>query len=284
MGVRETQWWYTDREGRHGPVPEQKLVELIRARSLPPDVTVWTEGLSQWKRVAEVDALFPGLSRVRAAAPAHAAGPGAAERPSRATTQAESPYAPPRAPVAEIERPVAELEGDLDVPWRRFLARQLDWFIFLVATVVVAAVVLAFLADPGTADRMLSAGGGWPFILMCLPVAHVLMGLCVGILGNTPGKWLLALRIQKLAGEATLGDYIRRELRCWIYGAALGLPLVCIIPYLHNHTIVKRGERPSWDDATGFVVTGRRPLGALRVIGFVAACVVAVVLQGVLTK
>jgi hypothetical protein len=49
-----------------------------------------------------------------------------------------------------------------------------------------------------------------------------------------------------------------------------------------NFSKVKEGGRPSWDEATGFAVTGTRPLGILRGIGYVFALSVMVLIYGAL--
>ncbi len=48
-------WFYVENNEKVGPLPEEKFIELIKAKKLTKDFYVWTKGFPNWKRLYEVD-------------------------------------------------------------------------------------------------------------------------------------------------------------------------------------------------------------------------------------
>lgn len=56
-------WFYVRDNAQFGPVGEEELANMIRQGQLDPAVLVWTEGLLNWTKAAEVESLVPTSSR-----------------------------------------------------------------------------------------------------------------------------------------------------------------------------------------------------------------------------
>lgn len=55
-------WFYASEGQQQGPYPEIQLRELIARGTITVDTLVWTEGMANWQRVAEIPGLAPGAS------------------------------------------------------------------------------------------------------------------------------------------------------------------------------------------------------------------------------
>jgi len=55
-------WFYASEGQQKGPYPEIQLRELIARGIITADTLVWTEGMANWQRAAEIPGLAPGAS------------------------------------------------------------------------------------------------------------------------------------------------------------------------------------------------------------------------------
>jgi hypothetical protein len=55
-------WFYASEGQQQGPYPEIQLRELIARGTISPDTLVWTEGMANWQRAAEIPGLTSGTS------------------------------------------------------------------------------------------------------------------------------------------------------------------------------------------------------------------------------
>lgn len=55
-------WFYASEGQQQGPYPEIQLRELIARGTITADTLVWTEGMANWQRAAEIPGLAPGAS------------------------------------------------------------------------------------------------------------------------------------------------------------------------------------------------------------------------------
>lgn len=127
-------------------------------------------------------------------------------------------------------------------PWPRYWARSLDLFVFFLAIgyVVVRLVSGAFANDNRIANQALA------FALV--PAAMVLDAVIRAIFGNTPGKWLCGIQVISTRGrEISFPRYLNRNLRIYLFGLALGLPVISLFTAIHNHAKVSQGHPTSWD-------------------------------------
>jgi uncharacterized RDD family membrane protein YckC len=270
-------WWYADGNAKAGPVPEEELRTLIQSRAISRDALVWSEGMAEWKRARDVRELIePSLGSTT---PPPLPGLQGIE------TTASDPYTPPRtnAAVRGTEPPVdlAFLNEPLAGPWRRFFARQLDVVIIglPVAFVVSAAIAMYSLAFALWVQK---PGSDWIFAIGVVPVMLCAETIVFGVLGTTPGKALLGVKVRTLRGETPgIAAYFARQIGVYFQGLGMGIPLVTLFTMGSQYGRVSRGESAGYDQGV-FRVTAS-PLGFFRITGAVLAIIGAIFLQGALT-
>lgn len=185
------------------------------------------------------------------------------ERPMQSDSGAADPFAPPRVDVEHKEtRPIAG-------PWRRWLARSID-----VAWTLAALSFAIFFVLGATQSELLGkalTNAGQQVISVCLmPIAFLLDAVVFAVFGNTPGKALLGVKVLNADGtKPAFGAFAGRNLRVWLAGYGLGIPLVTLFTMVRQHGRVKAGRAASYDESSARRVEGT-PIGALRVAAAIA--------------
>jgi len=57
-------WYYEVGRQQYGPVAEKRLRGLLAQGAVGPGSPVWTEGMAEWQRAFEIEALFPARNRL----------------------------------------------------------------------------------------------------------------------------------------------------------------------------------------------------------------------------
>jgi uncharacterized RDD family membrane protein YckC len=243
-------WYYVEKGRQAGPVPEEKLLALIREGTVCLDTLLWREGMEQWKALQDLgDAEPPFLGAVQAAL-AEAVAEG---RPSSAPP-GDFPSGEGQALCAECRRvlstgdmiPFGEQwvcadckplffqrirEGVQPAPtlryagfWVRLLATFMDviallfiYFVYLVAMVPLSLVVKGFLVgrtEPPLALLYLVALTSYALFL-ATPMLYE--SLFTGRFGATLGKMLCGLRVVRPDGaRITYGRSFARCFAKWL--------------------------------------------------------------------
>ncbi|KFI08159.1 RDD family protein [Massilia sp. BSC265] len=148
-----------------------------------------------------------------------------------------------RPPAACSDLPAFPLAG----AWSRWFARTFDvwWQSALVALVLgygISLVSPAFV-------RWLETPFGWKlFGLACIPGGLLLDAALQAVAGNTPGKALLGLRLITPDGRAPrFGELVRRNMKIWRDGLALGLPLISLVTMARQGLRLRKGLQASYD-------------------------------------
>ena len=230
-----TAWWYLDDERAVGPLDLDELRRLIENGTLGPETHLWDEGMEAWRPLSE----FPELQ--------------------------ESPSMEPP-PLPEEASPDPQL-WPLAGRWPRFLARTLDvWWETLLVSLVLGAVLGRYSAS--FVRWINDTSGGQFFGILCLPIALVIDALLYRVLGNTPGKVLLGLRVQTVDRKRlTFVQYLDRNVSVWVRGLALGLPLFNLFTMANQFRRLGNGQQADYDDLPMFRVFAR-PLGWGRKTAF----------------
>lgn len=153
---------------------------------------------------------------------------------------------PPLTPIPDATDP---LNYPLATAWPRFFARIFDVWWTTVLVAVVLGYVLRFSTD--FVSWINSPGSGQLFGMMCIPLGLVLDAMIYAIAGNTPGKALLHLKAVTIrGGQIEFGSYLNRNFRVWVYGLALGLPLVNLFTMARQSGRLKDGKPASYDEST----------------------------------
>jgi uncharacterized RDD family membrane protein YckC len=230
-----TAWWYVDKNKKIGPIEIDGLKQLIQSDRIDAKTMLWHEGMDAWRPMDQVEK----LNDLKVIIP---------------------PPLPPNADTDPLSYPMA-------TRWPRFFARIFDvwWETMLVAFILGAvlghysASFIEWLYEPGASPL---------FNLLCLPIALILDALLYKIVGNTPGKALLGLKVGTLDGKSlSLAQYLTRNFSMWLSGFALGIPLINLFTMANQASRVGEGQQASYDEHTGFRVRSK-PSGWMRKTAF----------------
>lgn len=163
----------------------------------------------------------------------------------------------------------AELRKQLPIgpsPWRRLIARYLDYLLPLMILGAVGAFVApygGYFALPlAFYDRVwaLEESIG-PLAFMSYVVVWVLLeSVFLSLWGTTPGKSLLKIRVEREGGgNPDFLSAFHRSVRVWLFGIGAGAPKIWAMTFLLSWFQLQRDKQTGWDKAAGTVcVSGRR--------------------------
>ncbi|MFA7175496.1 MAG: RDD family protein [Kiritimatiellia bacterium] len=226
-----TAWWYAEKEKKTGPLEQGELASLIQRGKIGPRTMLWKEGMESWLPLNEIEELQP----LKAAVP---------------------PPLPPKANTDPLTFPMA-------ARWPRFFARIFDmWWETLLVAFVLGAVLGRYSA--GFVEWINGPGASQLFGIVCLPFALILDAAIYRLIGNTPGKALLGLKVGLLdASPLSFGQYLGRNFAIWVKGLALGFPLINLFTMAHQSGRLGKGQQASYDESTGYRVRAK-PIGWVR--------------------
>ncbi len=69
----------------------------------------------------------------------------------------------------------------------------------------------------------------WGFIIT--PLVGFVLAVLMALFGNTPGKAILGVRVPAPPQANRFLFYVKRELKVWFWGFALGMPVVFLITF-----------------------------------------------------
>lgn len=189
------------------------------------------------------------------------------EEPRRPDASGSAPRPPPPPPKQPRRQSHAEPASGVR-PWVRFWARWIDYSLFWLAVVAAYAVFQPEI-EPAFA----------PFLVLAMVTGLAwvpIEALFLAASGQTPGKWLLRIRVDTSApGQMTYDVAFNRALRTWWFGCGAGLPLLNLIAYAWAKGNLERDGATTWDKSCSTAVSHQS-------IGFIRAAL-AVVLVFTLT-
>jgi len=159
-------------------------------------------------------------------------------------------------------------------PWRRWLARHLDYDLFTAALAIFIA-----LLSPEVFDELTEEGeSGYSIFVLAVATWVPFEALLVALFGTTPGKLLLSIRVRSLSGgNPDFGPALRRALHVWVTGVALGIPLVNLVTMVVAHSKLTSRGTTTWDKDRFQIVHGR--VGAGRIVLIVVILLVFLLLM-----
>ncbi|HEX5356141.1 MAG TPA: RDD family protein [Aquabacterium sp.] len=147
-------------------------------------------------------------------------------------------------------------------PWRRFLARLLDFWLLMYPTGF-AVGVLAALSSVEATMWLQRPHANYLLTLLLAPVVMLLEAGLFRLMGTTPGKWLFGIALTSPSGEAlTAMQYLKRQTKVYLYGICAWLPLLNLFTLTYQHGKVKAGLPASYDE--GCVDVRARDVGWLK--------------------
>lgn len=230
-----TAWWYAEKDKKTGPLEQGDLARLIQSGTIGPRTMLWKEDMDSWLPLDEIKE----LQTLKAAVP---------------------PPLPPKVSADPLTYPMASR-------WPRFFARIFDvWWEILLVSFALGAVLGRYSA--GFVEWINGPGAGQLFAIMCLPIALILDTGIYRLIGNTPGKALLGLKVGLLnASPLSFGQYLGRNLSIWLKGLAIGLPLINLFTMAYQSGRLGKGQQASYDESTGYRVRAK-PIGWARKTSF----------------
>ena len=212
-----THWYYADAQGqRQGPFSAEELAGHVRAERLAAHSLVWRDGLETWQPLAsmasELDVALgtPAMPAESATSPA-----------------ADAPYAPPTAPLASEQHPVAGGDVVLAGFWRRLAALFIDsmvvgfayYLVLIVAVVVLGIGGSLLLRNQDSTEGMAAMFGMMALVYLLYPVisAAYYAGFESSGKQATLGKMAVGIKVTDTEGRRlTLGRALLRWLAVFL--------------------------------------------------------------------
>ena len=245
------EWWYSDKNKKIGPIRIENLTTIFQKGKINQKTMVWQEGMTEWMPLHDVEALKMLITAL--------------------------PPPLPKEAIGNIQ------SYALAKRWPRFFARLFDiWWENLAVGLVLGISLVWFSA--GFAEWIIRPGRGLLFGLFCLPIVLIFDVLIYKIIGNTPGKAILGLKVTTIDCKS-LGfvQYLIRNFELWVTGLALGIPLINLFTLVYQSKRLGKGDQASYDESVGFRVQAK-PSFWLRKVVFGCAFFFLFVVQAVLNN
>lgn len=215
-----TSWYYTVGQGHKGPFSEEEIRYLIILGQIGPDTKISKDEMTTWE---------PGRSIPRFSHTFN----------KHAPRQATSTI------VTERSESAASLASR---PFPRFLARAID-ILFFVQILAMALGAWAIVYAPSFFLEFIVKYGGLTTVLI-LPVAFLVMALCMALTGTTPGKAIVGVRVPAPSGRSRLWFYLKREFKVWSAGLGLGILIAALYTASRQYQRLVSGRSASYDEGS----------------------------------
>lgn len=148
----------------------------------------------------------------------------------------------PIPPIEDLPPPTGFASG-----WQRFWSKNFD--ILFLGGIVGG---LVGLVDPTffEAEKFAGSGGDSLAGLVILPFVLALDAIILSAFGNSIGRKMIGIRVETINRQKLdLGKSFDRAFRVWLFGFAIGFPIICLFTYSRNLRKLNRHEQTSWDQA-----------------------------------
>ena len=153
-------------------------------------------------------------------------------------------------------------------PWRRYFARLLD--ILMNGLFVFTIIGLAWgIMAPLSAEAFFSLFDGTlgrvADLMLTIAIAGLVNVLLMSFVGSTLGKFIFGVKVLTLNGKRlSLGASFQRELKIWVRGLGIGIPLFSFIALLVSYSDLTKSGVTRWDEGDYQVI--HRPAGTKQTI------------------
>lgn len=231
----QDKWFYSESgEQRHGPMSIQDLGIILSNKNNSEQFFVWYPGMPNWARAGDIDELRAYLRP-----------PPIPETPPPLIPETLPPPIP-ETPREDSSVPSAGKPSHL-YPWRRFFARWVDIYLFLVPFFVLLGITFPtlFLTNQ---SQTTSSGHDYIYTIVGLAAYAIFETFCLNVFGGTFGKFLYGIRVApRNARQFDLSLALKRSLAVWARGLGFGIPIVSLITlFVGYKTLTKEGQT-SWD-------------------------------------
>ena len=129
-------------------------------------------------------------------------------------------------------------------PWSRYWSRMLD--IHLWSWPVTFGVAALFPAQ--TNALLVYDERGYALFFLSLPLIMVVDAFCLALLGNTPGRAIVGIRVETIRHQRLpVPIALYRNGLVYLKGLGLGIPLVALWTLISSVYNASAGEQTSWD-------------------------------------
>jgi uncharacterized RDD family membrane protein YckC len=256
-------WYYAVNGLVYGPASANDVYGRILDGRLPPNVSIWRKGSSDWAPATDY-VLFSkeGPDVVDAM-----------EQESLLESDALPPmvsmdgkttyryYPDPDETVPGTYTGVVDLTDSVSGPhpWIRYFARMFDVYVFstlfasiLGFTLAYFGVSLAGFSNTSLLNIELNIGA----VFFLIPIESLWLCLC----GTTPGKWLLGISVSTVDGrKPSYGRALQRTFLVATEGLVLSIPLLSLIGLTRGWRTLNGTDNTPWDLEAKTVVHHRKP-------------------------
>lgn len=246
-------WYVADAEGNaYGPYTRQQLDQMRQAAQVSEDHLVWCLEWSEWHPLRRLQGTNAQAALAATGGNAErSAGSASAGRASSGNAQPKRKQStPPKVPKAAAKpaEDSAESGKRFLIALRRWLARGIDTlWLGGIATGLLVWLWLSQEPELASAEALFPALWLLP-VLLLVPVETLILA----IVGQTPGKALLGLRVLTAEGSTPgLGAAFLRTRILALRGQALGIPLLGILANIAAGSNYIQQQQTRWDERAG---------------------------------
>ena len=150
-------------------------------------------------------------------------------------------------------------------PWARWAARNVDFYIGMIAALCVIGFVLGSIGID--ADDISEVG----WMIFAIPGGFALDALCYYFFGWTLGKWLFAVKVRHQDGtRLTYVEYLKRNLWVLVQGFGLSIPIVTFVTFIIQYNRLRAGKSASYDEGKDIKIVRTKHNVVRTVFGVVA--------------
>jgi hypothetical protein len=229
----DDRWYYAEASDRsYGPMSLEELGRVLGTKANAVDFLVWCPGMADWGKAGDQFALRRYFQ----------------PPPIRVYPGVDPELRPTRAD-----------ESDSSVhPWRRYFARMLDVYVFLLFFFFFLGIAFPRLFEGS--DKSLNALYG----IFGLGAYAIFEGFCMNVFGSSLGKRLYGITTIRTNGDDfPLSVSFKRSFAVWVRGLGFGIPIAAFFTLLVAHRTLTREKQTSWD-RDFLCSTSHTKLSALR--------------------
>ena len=136
-------------------------------------------------------------------------------------------------------------------PWRRFLARMFDWWLYGRLWFLVQVAVF----NQNVASRPATLGGYVLATIVQILLLLLLEPIFLSRLGTTPGKWLLGLAIRHKSGRLlSHAEALERTTQVLFQGLGCAIPIYDLVRLYMSYKMCAASLRLPWDKDTDYTL------------------------------
>ena len=164
--------------------------------------------------------------------------------------------------------PLSDIIPEVHIPWRRFFARSLDFAVYS----TLWNVFLALVMNINFSDR--SRVGNVLNDIAVLIILFLLEPVLLSLLGTTPGKWILGIRVTDNEGQLlTYSDARSRTKSVLLHGMGLRIPFYSLYRLWKSYKANNDGETLDWEYHSAITLKDEKGWRVFAYLGTQAALI-----------